>query len=512
MKRKRQTDSQQEIPDEAGSKVASNQMAQAMGAYEQRYRSLFQHLKDALYVTTLDGQFVDINPAGEMLLGYSRDEFMALNVQDLYADLTDRQRFKEKIGQSGSVTDYEVRLRRKDGEVLDCVLTAAQWQDGEGRLLGYQGIIRDVSEHRQLQQRLRERRRTLHLIISALPNLLLVVDRSGRLSAFYIPEHFPPVVDRQRIAVGARLGDVLPLDLSEAIDAARAECDVTGQAVSFEQTVTELHRPLTFQVWLSPVSDSPELLVALDDITEMKQAEAIIQAYAQELEARNQDLEAYDHTIAHDLKAPLSALQMGVELLYDEQAQLSPPGQQVLQEMDRRVRAALRMVDNLLLFARLRDLEGVLGAVDMRPVVQAALHRLQPAIEQRGVTVEVAEPLHPVRGHAPWLEEVLANLVGNAVKYIGQENRAPRIQIRSAPDAGYIRYEVEDNGVGLDPEAANRLFERFSRFHPGEAEGSGLGLSIVKRIVDRLGGEVGVRSVPEQGSVFWFTLPGPPPA
>src|SRR5574341_147433 len=143
----------------------------------------------------------------------------------------------------------------------------------------------------------------------------------------------------------------------------------------------------------------------------------------------------------------------------------------------------------------------------MRPVVQEALSRLEPAIEQRGVEVRLEGEFPAVLGNPHWLEEVVANLMDNAVKYIGEDNPVPRIIVRGMAMDGTVRYEVCDNGIGIQAEDQAQLFEMFTRFHDREAKGSGLGLSIVRRIITKLGGEVGVEAEPGQGSTFWFTLP-----
>src|SRR5688572_10682067 len=111
--------------------------------------------------------------------------------------------------------------------------------------------------------------------------------------------------------------------------------------------------------------------------------------------------------------------------------------------------------------------------------------------------------------HSTWLEEIFANLIGNAITYIGRDNPDPRIHIQGHRVNGMVRYEVIDNGVGIRPEVQDQLFEMFTRLHPGEGHGLGMGLSIVQRLVTRLEGQVGVESAEGQGSTFWFTLPCP---
>ena len=110
-------------------------------------------------------------------------------------------------------------------------------------------------------------------------------------------------------------------------------------------------------------------------------------------------------------------------------------------------------------------------------------------------------------GHAQWIEEIFANLVSNAIKYMGKDNPDPRISIRGKPEGDMVRYEVCDTGVGIAPDDQARLFEMFTRLHTVNAEGLGLGLSIVHRIINKLNGQIGVESEVGKGSTFWFSLP-----
>jgi two-component system sensor histidine kinase/response regulator len=142
----------------------------------------------------------------------------------------------------------------------------------------------------------------------------------------------------------------------------------------------------------------------------------------------------------------------------------------------------------------------------MGMVAQAALQRFKAELGA-GITVDLSPDLPLALGYGPWLEEVFANLIGNAIKYIGKQNPAPRIAIRGSLHAGLAYYAVQDNGIGIQPEDQARLFEMFTRFHHDQATGLGLGLSIVQRIVVKLNGTLGVESTPGQGSTFWFALP-----
>jgi PAS domain S-box-containing protein len=241
-------------------------------------------------------------------------------------------------------------------------------------------------------------------------------------------------------------------------------------------------------------------VIVLRDITAQKQATLA-------LEVRNRELDAFSHSVAHDLRSPL-ALVIGYLTLVEQDADRVPLDMlEFVTEARQSAENMSSMIESMLLLAQLRGDSQVTGRVNMDVVVQSAVGRFRMEIEGRGVTVDIQPHLPDAQGYGPWLEEVVANLVSNAIKYIGRENRDPRIIICGAAQDGLVRYEVQDNGVGIEPADQEKLFELFSRFHKSEAGGFGLGLSIVSQIVTKLHGTLGVESEPGQGSTFWFTLP-----
>ncbi len=247
-------------------------------------------------------------------------------------------------------------------------------------------------------------------------------------------------------------------------------------------------------------------VIVLRDITLSKQAEETIRQYAAELEASNNELDAFSHTVAHDLKAPIGII-MGYTHILQQHEQLDPTVTKYVQNIEKAAGRMENMITGLLLLARLRNISDMVTPVDMTKAARGAAERFQGQMEQRGIRLEVMEPMPEALGHDVWLEEVFANLIGNAVKYIGRENPAPCISVQGTRQGALVRYEVQDNGMGISEENQAKLFDMFSRFHTQEATGAGLGLSIFLRIVTRLKGEVGVESQPGAGSTFWFTLP-----
>ncbi|MFP4395385.1 MAG: sensor histidine kinase [Anaerolineales bacterium] len=232
----------------------------------------------------------------------------------------------------------------------------------------------------------------------------------------------------------------------------------------------------------------------------------------QALQRLNNELSTYDHTVAHDLKKPLAILVPSAELLAEEYETLKP---QEIQNRARSIAQAARKMDNiinsLLLLTETSQKDAPLEPLDMPKIIQEARSYLETRLTHRHVRIHAPDSWPPTLGYAPWVEAVWANYLSNALKY-GCPNggQLARIDIGAERDPqtpNMVRYWVRDYGPGLTTEEQARLFTPFERLTQTDIAGHGLGLSIVQRIVNKLGGEVGVESVPGAGSTFWFTLP-----
>ncbi len=249
---------------------------------------------------------------------------------------------------------------------------------------------------------------------------------------------------------------------------------------------------------------------AQQEIKDRIQAEEALRQYTAQLEAQNAELNAFAHTVAHDLKNPLATLIGYAQLLEHSMSKISEETRQ--EALEAIVHSGLKMgtiVDELLLLASVRaktDIE--LHPLNMERIVTEARGRLLHLIEETEGTIIALDSWPAALGHAPWVEAVWANYISNALKYGG---RPPRVELGATEqEDGWVRFWVRDNGPGLTPEQQAHLFTPFERLHQLRVSGHGLGLSIVQRIVRRLGGEVGVESNVGHsgGSTFYFTLPG----
>lgn len=223
------------------------------------------------------------------------------------------------------------------------------------------------------------------------------------------------------------------------------------------------------------------------------------------------ELDAYAHTVAHDLKNPLSNIILLAEMVtMFENEDLSEHILERITSIHDNAEKMNEIIDALLTFARIRRASDVeLVTLDSQHIVESVLKRYQGKIAERMALIQRPQTWHAARGHAAWVEEIWANYISNAIKYGGE---TPLIKLGSdLQDDGMVRFWVKDNGAGMTEEQAHSLFTPSKRLEQHQnIEGHGFGLSIVQRIVERLGGTVGVDSVAGMGSTFYFTLPAAP--
>ena len=257
-----------------------------------------------------------------------------------------------------------------------------------------------------------------------------------------------------------------------------------------------------------------------DDITQKKLAEAALhesqaalRQYATELEAQNQELDAFAHTVAHDLKNPLNLLVGYSDLLERYSVQMATEDiQRHLRTICQTGHKMAKIIDELLLLASVRKTGDVkTESLDMASIVAEAQARVANMTAAREGEIIVPDSWPAAAGYAPWVEEVWENYISNGLKYGGRPDAGvpPHLELGSNPLEGssFVRFWVRDNGQGLTSEQQSALFTPFTRLGQADTSGYGLGLSIARRIIEKLGGTVGVESEVGQGSTFWFTLP-----
>ncbi len=332
-------------------------------------------------------------------------------------------------------------------------------------------------------------RRALTIAQALPPDLVLLDIRMPEMDGYQVCQQLKELEATRHIPVIF----ISALDaLEDKVQAFKAGgVDFISKPFQIEEVLARVHTHLQLQ------HASRELEQRLDELERANR----------ELKDRNAELDAFAHTVAHDLKGPLSTLVTYTNFLNTYQAELS--SQELHESVDNIQQIGLKMseiIGDLLLLANVRQRDEIpISPVSMEKVIAEAQRRQVYLVRKYSAKLEIPQSWPQALGYAPWVEEVWSNYMSNAIKYGGQP---PHVELGAEQqEDGFIRFWVRDNGDGLTQEQQAQIFTPFTRLHQERASGHGLGLSIVMRIVGKLGGQAGVDSQPGKGSTFYFTLP-----
>jgi PAS domain S-box-containing protein len=422
----------------------------------------------------------------------------------------------------------ELRFKRTDGHILVQMVSVPFRQSDK---LFFQTALIDLTETRKNERALEESQNFSETIIHTLHEPLMVVD--AKLRIVQSNEAFTNLFKMPgRLAKGMPLETVLNLwwrgnELVKRLEDVFLK-NTPLNNIEFEvQPRHQGRRIFLFNARRIQRGENspPALLIALEDITARKDAEEkLAQSHLQlqqlnnelekrveertrELRTSNKQLESFCYTIAHDLRAPLRAMAgFSATLLDDFSPQLNDRGRSYLEKIVAGGEHMDRLIHDLLDYGRLTTVDFEPKTIDVEEILRSVITQLQPAIDERHATIERKGKLPKIRGHQVVLEAAFSNLIANALKFVPPE-KSPRVTIWSEQEDKKVRIWIADNGIGIEPRYHTKIFEVFQQLHSQDAyPGTGIGLAIVRRALQRIGGEVGVESEPGKGSRFWIRV------
>jgi PAS domain S-box-containing protein len=499
---------------------AETQSEQAIRASELSYRRLFEAAKDGILILEVgSGRISDVNPFLIELLGFSHSEMVGKTVGELspFKDIESNKVMLERLQRDGYVRYEDLPLETRDGRRIAVEFVSNVYEADDKKVI--QCNIRDITKRKQAEMvSLR-----LAAIIESSDDAIIGKDLNGTITSWNkgAEKVFGYTASE---TVGTSILRLIPADRQDE-EKQILEKIKQGESVEHFETLRQAKdgRLIDVSVTVSPIKDASGKVTGVSkvsrDITERKAAEEKIRQLNVELEQRvvertaqlqaaNQELEAYSYSVSHDLRAPLRHVLGFVELLQkDAGPSLSEKNLRHLTTISDAAKRMGDLIDDLLAFSRLGRASLQKTEVNLDELVREALGEFQEDMKLRKIAWNI-HPLPPVQADRALLRMVLVNLVSNAVKFTGARAEA-KIEIGCTPNGnGETVIFIRDNGAGFDPQYTKKLFGVFQRLHShDEFEGTGIGLANVQRIIHRHGGRTWAEGVVDGGATFYFSIP-----
>src|SRR5271154_6515560 len=482
-----------------------------------KYRGLLEAAPDAMVVVNPEGEIVLLNVQAEKQFGYHRDELVGQKVKNiipegfaerLVADGTRSaaQALAQQIG-----TGIELIARRKNGTEFPIELMLSPLESVEGTLVT--AAIRDISVRRAAEKHLAQMEGRYRGLLEAAPDAMVVVNQAGEIVLLNVQAEIQFGYRRHEL-VGQKVKNIIPEGFAERLvsDALRSTEDALAQQIGTGIELLGRHKNggnFPIEIMLSPLESAEGILVtaAIRDITTRKKAEVHLLHKMEELNRSNEELGQFAYIASHDLQEPLRMVASYTQLLARRyKGKLDSDAEEFISFAVDGANRMQRLIQDLLTYSRVGTKGRDVQETSSEQSLERALLNLRGAIEESHALV-THDPLPKVMADETQLIQLFQNLVANGIKY--QNPGIPKVHISAENGGEKWIFSVKDNGLGIDPRYFEKIFGMFQRLHKREEfAGTGIGLAICKKIVDRHGGSISVDSQPGHGATFSFALQG----
>ena len=491
----------------------------------QYFKNIFDNAPIGIFHSTIEGKFIRVNKALTYMLGYSTqkeliNEVNKLNVANkIYESPDKRPDFISNAIKDDKWHSYKNEYIRKDGNIMIGELCFRSIRNTDGTIKYLEGFITDVTEQKELEEAQMktemiawDRLAEIDGIYDSSPIGLCTLDNDLRY--IRINENLAKINGFPAIKhIGKTPREIIPT-ISEKIESMAKKTLKTGKSImGVEMEGITPSKPGVLRTWIVqsvPFKDIEGNIIGISfsvlEITEMKKAQKELFETVKKLKLSNEELQRFAYVVSHDFKEPLRMVLSFTQLLESRyKGQFDNEADEFIEFIIEGSKRMERLLDDLLTYSRITSAEEKYNEIDLNTIIEDSIFPLKLIIEENEVEI-TWDSMPTVLINRTQMIHVFQNLITNAIKFRNNEN--PRIHISAELEKDHWTFGVSDNGIGIDPHYHKRIFEVFQRLHRrDEYDGTGMGLFLTKKIIERHNGHIWVESEEGNGSTFYFTLP-----
>ncbi len=471
-------------------------------------RSLIEASPDPLVTISADGKITDVNKATENVTGLTRNELIGTDFSDYFTEPEKARAGYIKVFSEGSVKDYPLAIRHESGRITYVLYNATVYRNEAGEIQGVFAAARDVTERKLAEEKLHAASLYARSLIEASLDPLVTISSDGKIT---------DVNKATEDITGCSRDHLVGTDFSnyftqpEKARAGYKQVFADGFVKDYPLTIRHetgrtVHVLYNASVYRNARGEVQGVFAAARDISEREMMENKLRLTVEKLKQSNSELEQFAYVASHDLQEPLRMVASYVQLLERRyKGKLDADADEFIGYAVEGANRMRDLIDDLLTYSRVERLGKPLEPTDLESTLRIVLRNLHEAISEAGAVV-THDKLPAVVGDEVQLVQLFQNLIGNGIKFHGKD--PTKIHVSVSSQATEYLFCVRDNGIGIDQEYFDRLFKIFQRLHTKEEySGSGIGLAICKKIVERHGGRIWLESQVGKGTTIYFTLP-----
>jgi two-component system NtrC family sensor kinase len=493
--------------------TARKQMEAQVRMSEEKYRRLCESIKHGVFISSTEGKFIDCNQAMVDMLGYdNKEQILALDLsRDVYENPEDRGKFRGIAEREGYVKDYEVSFKRKNGEIITILLTSHTIANEQNEVAGYEGLMMDITERKNMEKNLREVNQFLNRLIEASPDGIIVTDPKGDIIMYNKAAEQLLGYDREEIVGRANVKNLYPKGLARKIremildeKSGRKGILLPTELYVKNKAGEVIDISLSASILYDDKGEEMAAIGMFKDLREMITVKRKLKETQDQLfqAERLAAMGRLTSQIAHELNNPLYGIMNTLELLKDEIPETSKRRKLLDMSLSEVVRLSV-MLKNMLTFSRPE--EEARKEIDINAFLEGILMLMEKQLRESDIKLMTAfdETLPAIMVSPGQMRQVFLNIVKNAMEAM---LHGGTLSVATKKEDNFLRATIQDTGIGMTAEIKEKIFDAFFTTKE-QVKGVGLGLSVCYGIIQNHGGTIDVESAPNKGAKFTVLLP-----